>query len=496
MKFLTPFLVMIFCCSNLFSAGQAESGRSASYNAAETNQFAESSQIDTAAAINDYDFPYEINPQEDVSVFVQLEKNRTLKTENNLFNENLNLFIGLRVNEKNFFAKETVNYIIFLQSPELLRDDGLKNSLIDVLTELRRSQPAEGVLGIFTEEDTGIKEISSVSSVRNIISELKESKKQSTTSAIIDRIINYRSGVPNDFLTRIVWISNSDPFKDAGERQMINFFMELSSQNNISFSYLIYGETPDYGNLNDRRVLRRERKRYNDMPNWEAINSALVKYGGNSYFAQSPSELKEIITDDYNKFIYPAVRDIKISVILKPWISPRINNAEIKNMDYDEHRMFLHPITLKLQYPQTNRNNPEENDEIKEIFETGIIPIGMCIIQYYSLNEEKTVYKTFPLEIASTDDYGEYAAGMNTVIQDYAVLQKTGEILKQLSYFRNRNIQTDAYFNMALRVNQQIRDLEKIYNGQSNQIIESDVEVLEMNLNLLLEQIRKSEYMK
>jgi hypothetical protein len=59
--------------------------------------------------------------------------------------------------------------------------------------------------------------------------------------------------IDNDMPTRFVWITDSDLLKSnnaAREREYFDYLMKLQSQNNISFSYIGYGEVPDWSTMN------------------------------------------------------------------------------------------------------------------------------------------------------------------------------------------------------------------------------------------------------
>ncbi|ULQ58632.1 hypothetical protein K7I13_08655 [Brucepastera parasyntrophica] len=68
----------------IFAGGQAESGRDSNMDIIESGQFIDPSKIDAYSYINDYTFPYDINGNEDLSIFTKLEKKGFLQLGINL----------------------------------------------------------------------------------------------------------------------------------------------------------------------------------------------------------------------------------------------------------------------------------------------------------------------------------------------------------------------------------------------------------------------------
>jgi hypothetical protein len=58
---------------NVFAGGQTDSGRNAGMDTIEAGKFVNPATVDAYAYINDYIFPYAIDANEDLSVFVKLE---------------------------------------------------------------------------------------------------------------------------------------------------------------------------------------------------------------------------------------------------------------------------------------------------------------------------------------------------------------------------------------------------------------------------------------
>jgi hypothetical protein len=133
-----------FAAFSAFAGGQTDSGRDSGLNTIEAGKFAAPGAIDAYAYINDYVFPYEARVNDDLSIFVKLEKERILT-----IGDKFNLLIGLQVNGKDFFKRGEGNYIVFIHNPEILLRSEWKNSFASVLGKIRRAQETDAVLGLF-----------------------------------------------------------------------------------------------------------------------------------------------------------------------------------------------------------------------------------------------------------------------------------------------------------------------------------------------------------
>jgi hypothetical protein len=233
---------------------------------------------------------------------------------------------------------------------------------------------------------------------------------------------------------------------------------------------------------------------------WAIMNLSLKNVGGNSYYIDSTRELEEKVWDDYDRFVYPTIENIKVNVSLMPWVTEArfdyrtewypttnfmpvtnyythtLSNA-IKNMDSGEHKIFLYYLNI-------NAINKTESDlYYRTIAKDGNSPIGFCSVEYYSYNAGKTIYKTFPLQVKYTENYDEYTTYINREVSKYSILQNTGFILKELSNLVNRR----DYYTAFLLVDSQIKMLQKYLVEKHDDAIEKDIETLNKNKELLME---------
>jgi hypothetical protein len=481
------FLVLLvgFAAFSAFAGGQTNSGRDSSLNTIEAGKFVNPGTVDAYAYINDYIFPYEINRNEDLSIFVRLEKERILTV-----GDKFNLFIGLHVNNKDYFKRNEGNYIVFIHNPEILLKAEWKNSFAAALGKIRQAQKTDAVLGLFNPAKKEIINIPTVNAIQAALTQIQATQKIYNIDTLLDQSFKNMDAIQNNYNTRFLWITDSDLLKSnnsARERDYFDYLMKLQSQNKISFSYLGYGESP----------------------NWAVMNQSLKNVGGNSYFIDSRQELEEKIWDDYDRFVYPTIENIKINVSLMPWVTearfdyrtewyPTTNfmpvtnyythtlSNTIKNMDSGEHKIYLYYLNI-------NAINKTESDlYYRTITKDGNTPIGFCSIEYYSYNAGKTIYKTYPLQIKYTENYDDYAAHINKEVSKYSILQNTGFILKELSNLVNRR----EYYTAILLVDSQIKMLQKYLAEKPDEAIEKDIETLNRNKELLMEQAKSLNYIR
>jgi hypothetical protein len=484
-KYLSAAAVFCVFTFQVFAGGQTDSGRETSMDSIEAGKFVSPAGVDAYAYINDYVFPYEINADDDLSIFVKLEKEKVLT-----IGDNFNLLIGLHVNNKDFFKRTEGNYILFIHNPKLLLQTEWRDSIAAVLRRIRQAQRSSAVLGIFNPDKNEIITIPGADSIQSALTKIQNTSKVYNIDAILDQSFKSMDAIANNYSTRFLWITDSDLLRSNNsdrEREYFDFLMKLQSQNNISFSYLGYGE----------------------VPAWSTMNQSLKNVGGNSYYIDTNKELETKVWDDYDRFVYPTIENIKINISLMPWIREarfdyrsewypvrdfmpitqyytHSTKNEIKNMDSGEHKIFLYYLNI-------NAENQAASDlYYRTVFTDKKVPVGFCSVEYYSYADGKTKYKTFPLQIEYTEDYDDYAAHINQSVRKYTVLQNTGFILKELSNLVNRR----QYYTAILLVDSQIKILEKYLREKEDAEITKDIETLTKNKDLLMEQAKSLKYIR
>ena len=474
---LIPFII--------FAGGAAQSGRDTNTDTVEGGQFVNPAMVDAYEYINDYIFPYEMEKTEDLSVFVKLEKKQILS-----IGDNFNLLIGLRVNEQSYFSRKEGNFILFIHNPSLLLRQEWKNSIVEVIQRIRQAQQSNAILGIFDSTTNKIIEIPDNKAITDALNQIQNTRKIFAIDAILDQSFKCMEEIDNDFNTRFLWITDSDLLRSnnaAREREYFDFLMKLQSQNNISFSYLGYGEVPD----------------------WATMNQSLKNVGGNTYFIDSPEKLEEEIWRDYDRFVFPTIEKIKVNLSLMPWITesrfdyrtewyPVTNftpvntnythtrSNSIKNMDADDHRIFQYYLRIGAEIATA------ANQYFRDISSNRIVPVGLVSVEYYSYTAGKTIYRTFALQATYTDDFDFYSTQIDESVRKYTILQNTAFILKELSYLVNQR----QYYTAILLVDSQIKHLERFLEEGQDDEISNDIETLSKNKTLLLEQARSLQYIR
>ena len=485
MNKIASILILMLFPFMVFAGGQTQSGRDTNTDTIEGGQFVSPAMVDAYEYINDYIFPYDINPSDDISVFVKLEKGEVLS-----IGDNFNLLIGLKVNEQSHFSRKEGNFILFIHNPAILLNSRWRSSIINVLQKIRMAQKSDAILGIFNSAVNQIIEIPNVDAISGALNQIQNTRKIFAIDAILDQSFKCMEAIDNDYNTRFFWMTDSDLLRSnnaAREREYFDFLMKLQSQNNISFSYLGYGE----------------------VPNWATMNQSLKNVGGNTYFINSSDELEEEIWGDYDRFVYPTIENIKVNLSINSWITEarfdyrnewypvtgftpvnsnythtRSNN--IKNMDAEDHRIFQYYLRVSAE------NSTASNQYYREISFDRAVPVGFVSVEYYSNTRGKTIYRVFPLQVTYTDDYDSYAAQIDHTVRKYTILQNTAFILKELSNLVNQR----QYYMAILLVDSQIKLLENILKEGPDSEIAGDIETLTRNKTLLMEQARSLQYIR
>jgi hypothetical protein len=478
-------LLLVFIPFALSAGGQADSGRDTMMDTIEGGQFVNPAMVDAYEYINDYVFPYDTDPGSDLSVYVKLEKGKVLS-----IGDNFNLLIALKLNSQNYFRRNEGNFIFFIHNPNILLRAEWKNSITAVLRRIRQAQQSDAVLGIFNPVTNEIINIPTINAIAGVLEQIQAARKVYAIDAILDQSFKSMEALANNRNTRFLWLTDSDLLRSnnaAREREYFNFLMNLQSQNNISFSYLGYGE----------------------VPNWATMNQSLKNVGGNSYYIKSAGELEEKMWDDYERFVFPTIQDIKVNVSFLPWITesrfdyraewyptasfaPVASNYThtasntIKNMDAGEHRVFLYYLKIGAE------NKTAADLYYRTISADRTAPVGFVSVEYYSYSGGKTKYRAFPLQVTYTDDYDSYSAQIDLSVSKYTILQNTAFILKELGNLVNRR----QYYTAILLVDSQIKQLESFVKEKADGEITGDIETLKKNKALLMEQAKSLQYIR
>ena len=485
MKNIVVLVVFAFIPCALFAGGQADSGRDTTTATIEGGQFVNPAMVDAYEYINDYVFPYAITPSEDLSVFVKLEKGQALS-----IGDEFNLLIGLKLNEQNYFKRNEGNFILFIHNPGILLRTEWRDSITTALRRIRQAQKSDAVLGIFNSANNEIIYIPNVNAIADTLNQIQNTKKVHAIDIILDESFKCMDAIQNNHETRFFWMTDSDLLRSnnaARQQEYFHFLMKLQSQNNISFSYLGYGE----------------------VPQWATMNRSLKNVGGNSYYITTPGELEEKIWDDFDRFVFPTIKDIKVNVSFMPWIfevrhdyrnewypvdnfRPLVSNYThtssntIKNMDAGEHRVFLYYLKIGAE------NKTAADLYYRTISSARNAPVGFVSVEYYSYTKQKTIYTAFPLSVTYTDDYDSYSARIDASVRKYTILQNTAFILKELRNLVNGR----DYYTAILLVDSQIKLLEGFVREKADKEITGDIEALKKNKALLMEQAKSLQYIR
>ena len=140
------------------------------------------------------------------------------------------------------------------------------------------------------------------------------------------------------------------------------------------------------------------------------MNQSLKNVGGNSYYINTVEELEDKIWEDYDRFVFSTIKDIKVNVSLNSWITEmrfdfrsdwypvsnfipvntnytHTRSNAIKSMDSKEHRIFQYYLKISAE------NSTASNQYYRKISSDRIVPVGFVSIEYYSYTEKKYILK-------------------------------------------------------------------------------------------------------
>ena len=277
----------------------------------------------------------------------------------------------------------------------------------------------------------------------------------------------------------ILWITDENIIEEKSDASFFSFSINVLSTNNTTFSYLGYGE----------------------VPNWSLMNMELMKQNGNSYYANSDEEITRKIETDIGYFAIPAIENIQINLVLSKYIIqlpnfyprsfyPEIsgfypsftNNRPILNhyiggMNYAESKRFIHYLRIP------SMQNYIENSEL-DIRKNEYNLIGTIYVSFYEPMSRSWHYLEEDLNIIYKDSK-EYESYMNPYVYRDTIIQNTPLIIQEITTLIN---QQNNYLAAIQLVQTQRNLLSEIKDN--DEAIEEDLELLDSYYDLLINQAK------
>lgn len=438
-KRLYSILCVLFLTSCLvFAGGQQDSGKAYANQATEIAQLDMGDVLYPQTYLSNFTFPYKVIKDEPLSVFINQEHENLLTSGGTS-----NILVGLRVNDKELFKVRDVNYVIYIQNPAFLQTERVfklyesaLNRIFDIKSEKSRIALYSGLrksIQVISKQENITKTLQAISS------ETKNKDNQQILKDIYSELITKENGLP----WRVIWVSDENVFKTSENISFYEMMYESYKKYNISFSFLGYGPSPL----------------------WNNVNNQLCYTEGNTYYGKTYQYLENSVVTDFEGFAYPAIKDIKVSFSTYPWvISSTRKITQIDNMNVNESKILLYSFAIDSAI--NNQANLQKENEIA---------VGNIYIEYFNENTQKKTFTEYPISIKLTDNYDLYSESINPIVTKYVVLQETPYILKRVCIANNRK-----EYGYALRLlNNQIEALTVLQQTSKDSQLALDIEMLE-----------------
>ncbi|MFW6137650.1 MAG: hypothetical protein ACOC7U_00620, partial [Spirochaetota bacterium] len=325
--------------------------------------------------------------------------------------------------------------------------------------------------------------IEDLRSISSTLSTLSTKKKLYNNQLILHELLRAIQKQLGNSRSHVCWVSNENIIESPADTRMFQFSVNLLGGQRVTFSYVGYGEVPD----------------------WGALNTSLVQNNGNSYYAGSIDQVFEKIQDDLLYFLNPAIEDIQISFTWSKHVKeqafyypdeyyrgiegfrPRIHNQRprashyIGGMNFNEKRRFIHyvyvPPVLKLQ----------ELKEDSPLIDGNKLHIGDVHIKYYIPMDKSYGYVELPLDITYGNSIQNVMENMNTYVVLDTIIQNTPLVLMEVGMLVNnaRN------YLAALELIQRQRELlERFRSVREDNAISEDIQMFSSYYDELIEQAK------
>ncbi len=466
---LAVFLVLV---TGIFASGQAESGRNQASSEVNEGQLLPIGSVDPANYLQDFTFEKSNTSSMPLTFEVDLLHDSIWEKGGDL-----SVRIALLSNNETFFRTVPGTFIFYFQNPELLSDLSLKNYLYTNLLE------NNGMDFFFFEPiDATLLRITNETELNSAITRLSGQRKQYANNIGLQGLL---SSVEQQFTSErvhVLWITDENIIEKSSDASFFDFSMNVFSSGNTTFSYLGYGE----------------------VPNWITLNTGLMKHNGNSYYAQNESELCEKIEKDLAFFSKPAVENITIEIVWSKYVTelanyypreyypviagfyPTTNNTrpatyhKIGGMNYAESKRFLHYI--KIPALQTLI----DNSEYREPQNGSNFKVGTVFVNYYVPMYNRSFYQQQDL-IINYRNASELSEGHDPYVFCDTVIQNTPLIIQEIANLVNRNYN---YLAAIQLVKTQKNLLLKTIQIRKDRAVNEDIELLEKYYKLLFEQAK------
>ena len=467
-KLLLIAVALIAGAGVAFGGGEAETGRSAAAEQVTGGQLLPVGSIDPGNYLSDFISDVSNTGPEPLVIHVDLLQDKVWEE-----GAQTAFRILLAVNEQSFFTPTPGLFVAFFQNPELLRDENFVRevaALVERYNELdiRFFDPAEKLL--YPASSSG--------EVMRAVRRIRGQEKIYDQNVLIQRALDAMSSAGRK-RSHLLWITDENIAERSADLAFFNLAIELFAGAHTTFSYLAYGELPD----------------------WPSVNEALMKRNGNSYYAGSASEISGKVKKDLDFFYRPAIENIEIRIDIGrfsqernsfypywyygtlPGFIPRIFNNRPRSlhtlggMNYDEVKRYIHYVYLPSVFDLIEADTPTP------LLVAGKLTVGRVFVSYYLPASEQWVYLQRDLEVEYVKADEVEAIRIDPNVELDVIIQNTPLVLLEAAQMVNSN----RNYLLALKLIQtQAALLQDLKAARPDEAIEEDIKTLQTYYEIVL----------
>ena len=468
--FVAAFMIVII--STAFCGGEAETGRGTAAEQVSEGQLLPVGAIDPGSYLSDFDSDITNEGREALLVSAALMQEQIWERGGLMA-----LRIVLAANKESFFHPTPGLFVLFFQNPELLRNTSLMSSIAKLAADHRELD-----IRIFDSINETLYPASTVSGFLEAADRIKSQQKIYEQNKLIQQALGTMASEGSK-RSHLLWVTDENIAERPADLTFFDFAVELLAGANTTFSYLAYGE----------------------LPNWTSINDALIKRNGNSYYANGEAEIPEKIERDLGFFRRPGVEDVQVSIDWARPVTERnafysseyygtmpsfrptvINNRprafhNLGGMNYSEIKRFIHYLYLPTYLDLVELPDPTP------LLRGRTLTVGRVFVRYYIPMDDSWAYLQQDLTIEYVD--AKYAGDItiDPMVELDTIIQNTPLIMLEAARLVNSN----RNFLLALKLLQaQIALLRDLGTARPDTALDEDIKTLDRDYEIVFAQAK------
>lgn len=468
---LIAFFLLV-AVSVVLAGGEAETGRNTAAQQVAEGQLLPVGAVDPGNYLSDFESDFINDGDTPLSVQVALMQDQVWEKGGLTA-----LRIVLAANQEGFFRSTPGLFVLFFQNPELLRNISFADKLADLVGVYRTLD-----IRIFDAAEETLRPASTSAALKTAVDKIKNQRKMYEQNKLIQLALSTMEAEQAQ-RSHLLWITDENIAERPADLTFFDFAVELLSGANTTFSYLAYGE----------------------LPNWASVNETLLKRNGNSYYAGVESEIPVKIERDLGYFSRPAVEDIQITIQLPALVSekdvfypveyygtmpsfyPTFKNNRprtvhtLGGMNYGETKRFIHYLEIPTLLSLDQMVFPSP------LLEGRTFILARIFVRYYLPMTDSWNHFQQELTVEYVDAGSAGNIVVNRMVELDTILQNTPLIMLEAARLVNSN----RDFLLALKLLQaQISLLRKLGPVRPDTAIDEDLETLGRYYEIVFEQAR------